>query len=216
MFGEKCEQSHGGVVFVWWNERSFLPCLANLAVEAHSTPLEFAADLSALADGAPTQALARVSRLRGLFVRLQAVGRHGAREYRSEQTLLGLPLVHVNLGPRGYRSGPRPLARGWLAIGDAAIGVVAIGGMAAGGFAFGGMSVGLVSFGGLALGGLALGGVAVGAAAVGGAACGYFAFGGYALGAHVINSLVRDPAALDFFSALPGLGGMLARLPRGG
>src|SRR5215208_874814 len=44
LFGEKCEQSHGGIVFVWWNERSVLPCFANLARESHPAALQFAAD----------------------------------------------------------------------------------------------------------------------------------------------------------------------------
>src|SRR5262245_60089825 len=43
LFGEKCEQSHGGIVFVWWNERSFLPRFANVARESHSMTLQFAA-----------------------------------------------------------------------------------------------------------------------------------------------------------------------------
>src|SRR5262249_31217494 len=48
LISEKCEQSHGCIVFVWWNERSFLPCFADLAGESHSAPLQFAADLRGL------------------------------------------------------------------------------------------------------------------------------------------------------------------------
>jgi serine/threonine protein kinase len=189
--------------------------MAHEREERYPSALEFAADLSALADGAPTQARARNTRFRGLVLRIQAVGRHGTREYRSEQTFLGLPLVHINFGPRGVRIGRRPVARGWLAIGDIAIGVLAFGGMSVGVFTFGGLTLGLVAFGGLAAGGLALGGLTLGAAAVGGVACGYYAFGGATLGAHVINGIARDPAALEFFGALPGIGAILARLPRG-
>ena len=181
----------------------------------YPSALEFAADLSALADGAPTQARARTTRFRGVFLQIQAVGRHGTREYRSEQTLLGLPLLHVNFGPRGMRTGKRPVARGWVAIGDVAIGVLAFGGMSAGVFTFGGLTLGLVAFGGLAAGGLALGGVTLGFAAMGGCALGYYAFGGAAIGAHVITGIARDPAALEFFGALPGISQILARLPRG-
>src|SRR5262249_581761 len=48
LISEKCKQSHGGIVFVWWNERSFLPCFANLTGESHSAPLQFAAHLRGL------------------------------------------------------------------------------------------------------------------------------------------------------------------------
>ncbi len=184
--------------------------------ERYPSALEFAADLSALAGGSATQARARHGGMRGLVLRIHAQGRGGSREFVSEQTLLGLPLLHINFGPRGPRVGDRPVARGWLAIGDVAIGLVAIGGIALGGIALGGMSLGLAAFGGLAAGGLALGGVSLGAAAIGGLACGYYAFGGYALGAHVITGLVRDPQALEFFRALPGLRQVIDSLPGGG
>jgi len=181
--------------------------------ERYPSALEFAADLSALADGSPTQARARGTRFHGLFIHVRAVGKHGRREFRSEQSFLGLPLVHINLGPP-VRSGARSVAKGWLAIGDVALGFVAIGGMAAGGFAFGGVTLGLVAFGGLAAGVLALGGVTLGFAAIGGLALGYYAFGGLALGAHVIDGMARDPAAMEFFRALPGGARLLDQLPR--
>ena len=72
-------------------------------------------------------------------------------EYRSEQTLFGLPLVHVTFA-RDPGGAQMKLARGILAIGDAAIGLIAIGGMCAGGIAIGGMSVGLLTIGGLTMG----------------------------------------------------------------
>jgi serine/threonine protein kinase len=165
--------------------------------------LELAADLSALADGAPTQARARDTRIRGFVFRVHAVGKHGAGEYRSEQSFLGWPLIHVHLG-RGGRGQRRRVAKGWLAIGDVAIGAVALGGVAVGGLAFGGVALGGIACAGLAAGGLALGGVAAGFAAIGGAALGAYAIGGWALGAHVIDGVTRDPAALEFLRALPG------------
>ena len=61
-------------------------------------------------------------------------------EYKSRRTLLGLPLVHVNLGRYGIR---------W------ARGIIAVGNVATGGLAIGGLSAGLVSIGGFSLGGLA-------------------------------------------------------------
>ena len=48
-------------------------------------------------------------------------------EYKSRRTLLGLPLVHVNLGRYGIR-----WARGIIAVGNVATGGLAIGGLSAG------------------------------------------------------------------------------------
>ncbi len=98
------------------------------------------------------------------------VKRHQPYEYKSQATLLGLPLVHVHLS----RGNGRPaVAKGILAVGDVAFGAVA----------FGGLSAGLVSLGGLSLGLLlALGGLSVGLFALGGAALGVYAFGGVAIG----------------------------------
>ena len=70
-------------------------------------------------------------------------------EYKSERTLFGLPLVHVNFG-RGNH-----WARGIVAIGNIATGFVALG---------------LLAWGGIALGWLAVGGCAVGVYAAGGVA----------------------------------------------
>ena len=90
-------------------------------------------------------------------------GRH--YEYKSEHTLFGLPLVHVNLG-RGNH-----WARGIVAIGNIATGFVALGGIAAGLLSLGAVSFGLLlAWGGIALGWLAVGGCAVGVYAAGGVA----------------------------------------------
>ena len=78
-------------------------------------------------------------------------------EYKSERTLFGLPLVHINLG-RGNH-----WARGIVAIGNIATGFVALGGIAAGLLSLGAVSFGLL----LALG---AGGCAVGVYAAGGVA----------------------------------------------
>lgn len=78
-------------------------------------------------------------------------------EYKSERTLFGLPLVHINFGRRDH------WARGIIAIGNIATGFVALGGVAVGLLSLGGVSIGLllalgvVSFGGIAIGGVALG-----------------------------------------------------------
>lgn len=108
-------------------------------------------------------------------------------EYRSPQTVLGMPLLHIATGI-DPETGLKRVARGFIAIGDVAIGVIALGGMAFGGLAFGGLALGLVALGGVALGVLlALGGAALGSVALGGVALGYYAFGGLALGLRALG-----------------------------
>ena len=112
------------------------------------------------------------------------------RVYRSRSTLLGLPLIDINVSApfvtqdSSKGSPPRQKhARGWIAIGDRADGILlAIGGVARGFFAFGGMALGIVSGGGVALGLVSFGGLAIGALAVGGGALGGIALGGMAIG----------------------------------
>ena len=52
-------------------------------------------------------------------------------EYKSQCTLFGLPLVHINIGRRNH------WARGIIAIGNISTGFVALGGIAAGLFSLG-------------------------------------------------------------------------------
>jgi hypothetical protein len=104
-------------------------------------------------------------------------------EYRSNQSFLGLPLLHIAVGMRGDGGRRRVVATGWVAVGDVAVGVLAsVGGVAIGGFSLGGLSIGAFAIGGLALGLASLGGVAVGLVALGGAALAWHAaIGGLAI-----------------------------------
>jgi len=114
------------------------------------------------------------------------------KRYRSEATLLGLPVVDVALGPFGQER--RGRARGIIAIGDSAFGWVAVGGLARGIVAIGGIAIGVFPLGGVAVGlvtalgglavslGMANGGLSVGAASFGGLAVGFVAQGGLAAG----------------------------------
>ena len=115
-------------------------------------------------------------------------------EYKSERTLFGLPLVHINVG-YGLRG-----AKGVFALGNYAVGVVAVGGFSAGLVGIGGLSAGLL----LGLGGVALGGIALGGLAVGGIALGACAVGVYALGA----SAVASKAAVGVAALAPVSAGM--------
>lgn len=130
-------------------------------------------------------------------------------EYRSKQTLWGLPLVHIAFSrdPEGKRM---RLASGIVAIGDMAIGGVAIGGFSLGGIAVGGISLGLLSFGGIVLGLFtALGGLAFGSFAAGG-----FAAGPVANGALGIDLFTVSESALGWVDLL-GWGVMTAGLTAG-
>jgi len=128
-------------------------------------------------------------------------------EYRSQTSLLGLPLVHVAAGAIRDGRPVRGIARGWIAIGDVAFGVLlSVGGIAFGGLAFGGMAIGVVSLGGLAVGALAMGGGAAGYLAAGGAAFAVkAALGGlavardYAVGGAAVARHANDAAARGFF-----------------
>lgn len=99
-------------------------------------------------------------------------------EYKSEKTLFGLPLVHINTGGKYVNK----TAKGIIAIGDISFGVISIGGISTGIIAIGGVGVGVFSLGGIAIGGVAFGTVAIGGVAIGAVAVGAYAFGAAAIG----------------------------------
>jgi hypothetical protein len=148
----------------------------------------------------------RMKRIEDKLDALQKQGLPAARmfgyEYKSDRTILGMPLVHVAQGLDPATGRPR-VARGFVAIGNIAIGVFALGGIALGGVALGGFSLGLLALGGMALGVLlGAGGMAVGCVALGGMAVGYYALGGMALGVHALGGNVQDPALLKILQDL--------------
>ncbi len=99
-------------------------------------------------------------------------------EYKSEKTLFGIPLVHINTGGEYVNK----TAKGIIAIGDISIGVISIGGISTGFIAIGGVGIGVLSLGGIAIGGAALGSVAIGGIALGAVAVGAYAFGAVTIG----------------------------------
>lgn len=116
---------------------------------------------------------------------MQAKARAASRrwnvEYRSRWTLLGLPLVHINMGltPEGRM----PIARGWIAIGAKAYaGLFACGAIAIAPITFGGMAIGLLCWGGFAAGAAVFAGFGIGIWAVGASVVGWMAVGAYAVG----------------------------------
>ncbi len=137
-------------------------------------------------------------------------------EYKSEKTVFGLPLVHINIGLGRT-------AKGFFAVGFKSLGVFAIGLLACGLFSFGALAVGLIALaslslgflslgavafgifalGGVAVGGITFGGLAVGFFAFGGCAVGGYSFGGYAYGSFVaIGDVARGGIALGGDSAV--------------
>lgn len=107
------------------------------------------------------------------FVLTNGVSRWEGRVYRSQSSLLGLPLIDINVSDPLFTPNsspadrPAPMqARGWIAIGDEADGIlIAIGGVARGCIAVGGLALGIFRFGGLAIGLVSFGGLAIGALA---------------------------------------------------
>jgi hypothetical protein len=89
-------------------------------------------------------------------------------EFKSQASLFGLPLIHVNTGGRYSNR----TAKGFIAVGDIAMGVISIGGVSFGLVALGGIGIGIIGIGGIGIGVLAAGGVAVGIQAFGGVAVG--------------------------------------------
>ena len=158
-------------------------------------------------------------------------------EYISKKHVLGMPLVHVNLGWRckahgifsfgifstGFVSAGifsagflslGVFAVGLLVLGNFILGVLSFGAVSLGVFAFGGVAVGTVSFGGVAVGNIAVGGLAVGRYAMGDWAHGWLAVGGsHASGSHAF--LVPDELG-DLFDFLQkSVGGTLEAFIRG-
>jgi len=115
------------------------------------------------------------------------------RRYTSKLTLLGFPLVDIQIsdpermdgkGNKSESAKARP-AKGWIAIGDKATGLIAIGGFTFGGISIGGISCGVLSVGGVSAGIVSFGGLSLGLLlAIGGLAVGYEAIGGGAIAWH--------------------------------
>ncbi len=124
-------------------------------------------------------------------------------EYKSERTLFGLPLVHINVGRRGrYRAkgilAVGNTAKGFVSIGWSAIGLFSVGLASVGLFSIGLAALGLLAFGGVVTGMLlAVGGIACGLVAVGGVSAGMIAVGGVATGTHIaVGGVVAGRVAI--------------------
>lgn len=123
------------------------------------------------------------------------IPRFVGRRFRSSTSLLGLPLIDVQVGDpinSLHDSAPEPrqplTAKGWIAVGDRAHGILfALGGRARALIAVGGFCQGVVAIGGVTIGVLSLGGLSLGLLSIGGAAFGMFAFGGLGIGYEAVG-----------------------------
>lgn len=117
-------------------------------------------------------------------------------EYKSQKTVWGMPLVHINIG-MGKRE-----AKGIIAVGNTAKGVVAVGLAALGLVSVGIANVGLISIGLVSVGLLlSIGALSVGAISIGAAAVGVFALGGIAVGMFSFGaSAVASHVAIGYYA----------------
>jgi transcriptional regulator with XRE-family HTH domain len=120
-------------------------------------------------------------------------------EYKSKETLYGLPVVHINIGFGNRR------AKGIVAIGNVAQGFVSIGLVSAGLVSIGLLSLGLIGFGVLALGLLlAIGTVSIGIFSIGAIAVGIFTLGAVSIGVYSIGALaVASRVAVGDYAYAP-------------
>jgi hypothetical protein len=166
--------------------------------QRYPTAAAFKEDLQALAEGRATLAWKQHGgRLRSAWAEIRWMSSGQPYEYKSRTKFLGLPLVHMHLGPR-HRGQKMRVAKGWIAFGDLAYGGLTAGGISVGLFATGGISLGLLSsFGGMAVAlGWAIGGCALGGISMGGVSIGYLAFGGVALGYAALGGFARGKYAM--------------------
>jgi hypothetical protein len=134
-------------------------------------------------------------------------------EFRSHQSLFGLPWIHMTWGrcPETMRS---VTAKGIFAIGRFAVGGLAIGQVSMGAISIGQLGLGLLlgigqaTTGMFALGQLAIGGlIGIGQFTCGGMAIGQLAYGEFVLaqlglGSHVWDTRGADIGAVQFFKML--------------
>ena len=112
-------------------------------------------------------------------------------EYRSKWNVLGVPLIHINIG-RGKK-----VAKGIFAVGTIAYGVFSFGGLSVGLFSFGLISIALLALGTIAVGGISMGAISIGYIALGALAIGVYALGGCAIAFNVaIGGMAHGKVAI--------------------
>lgn len=113
-------------------------------------------------------------------------------EKKSQRTVGGLPLWHVNIGIGRTAKGVIAIglrAQGVLSFGLLSIGVISFGILSLGVIAFGALAIGLIGAGAISAGIIALGAICFGIIAVGAIAFGMFALGATAIGQFSVGAL---------------------------
>lgn len=126
-------------------------------------------------------------------------------ERKSERTVRGVPLWHINIGIGRSACGIFALglvSRGVFSCGLLSAGVISCGVLSLGLLAFGSIALGLIALGAIAAGIIALGAVAVGMLALGGGAIGLVSAGGAAVAEYVaVGDSARAQVAVGITEA---------------
>ena len=131
---------------------------------------------------------------------------HGGRleyEYKSKRTLLGLPLIHINIG-KGFKK-----AKGIVAIGNISYGIVSVGIISLGVLSFGCMSIGIISLAAISIALLlAIGVISIGTFSIGAISIGIFSMGALSIGKYSIGAaaIASDIAIGDYARANIAIG----------
>lgn len=131
---------------------------------------------------------------------------HGGRleyEYKSKRTLLGLPLIHINIG-KGVKK-----AKGIVAIGNISYGIVSAGIISLGVLSFGCMSIGIISLAAISIALLlAIGAISIGVFSVGAISIGIFSLGALSIGKYSIGAaaIATDVAIGDYAKGTVAIG----------
>lgn len=131
---------------------------------------------------------------------------HGGRleyEYKSKRTLLGLPLIHINIG-KGFKK-----AKGIVAIGNISYGIVSVGIISLGVLSFGCMAIGIISLAAISIALLlAIGVISIGTFSIGAISIGIFSMGALSIGKYSIGAaaIASDIAIGDYARANIAIG----------
>ncbi len=104
-------------------------------------------------------------------------------EYKSNKQVLGIPLVHINVGSGFYK------AKGFISVGMISSGFISVGLLSWGLLSFGLLSLGLISLAVWSLGILSLGAISVGIISIGAISIGVFSIGAFSLGLFSVGGL---------------------------
>lgn len=118
-------------------------------------------------------------------------------ERKSQTTINGIPLWHINIGLGRTAKGIFAVglvAKGLVSVGVCAMGMVTFGTLSLGLLAFGALAVGLVAAGAISLGLIAFGAVSIGILAVGAVALGQFSIGALAVGNYAASGDIARAA----------------------